>query len=222
MCRINPVGHLLAIWELDQQENVFKSAAFFVSIIFQVFHVGCLKNSFILYLLDIKKLCKQWHLIWTLKASCKNYRIKPLIFVVILHDSDALNLSLCSRWMHLQINISCSKAELIYLFCKDQICICKSKYSLWALSYQQKYAGMYTKIIILTATSPIQPRRSKSWWNRSDPSASIKMFSFDVANCRLKWFADSFHTYVKHLHKCFQNYGLYLPEKLVPCINIWF
>lgn len=142
---------------------------------------------------------------------------------MILHDSDALNLSLCSRWMHLQINTLCSNAEVIYLFCKDQIYICKLKNSLWALSYQQKYAGMCTKIIIiLTATSPIQPRRSKSWWNRSDPLASINMFSFDVANCRLKWFWDSSHTYVKHLHKCFQNYGLYFPEKLVPCINILF
>lgn len=63
---MNPVDHLLAIWELDQEENVFKSAAFFVSIIFQVFHVGGLKKSFIFYLFDIKKLCKKWHLIWTL------------------------------------------------------------------------------------------------------------------------------------------------------------
>lgn len=174
MCRINPVGHLLGIWELGQQENVFKSAAFFVSIIFQVFHVECLKNSFIFHLFDIKKLCKQWHLIWSSKTSYKNYRIKTLIFVVILHVSNALNFGFCSRWMNLQINILYSKAELICLFCKAQICICKSKYSLWALSYQQKYAEMWTKIIIiLTATSPIHPRRSKSWWNRSDPSASI-------------------------------------------------
>jgi len=68
------------------------------------------------------------------------------------------NLSLCSDFTSLmhyificvqgecfsQINILCSKREIIYHFCKAQICIYKSKHSSWALSYQQKYAGMCT------------------------------------------------------------------------------
>lgn len=50
-----PVGHPSAIGDLGQQESMFKSAAFFVTIFFHVFHVRCLKNSFIFHLSDIKK-----------------------------------------------------------------------------------------------------------------------------------------------------------------------